>query len=226
MNRLYKTALFLSALFMILSSTAQDKVIHGFVTTFDSIPLIGAAVKVKSSKQVVLTDTLGNFTAVCKTKDRLKVSANGFFTQSVKLKSPVKLVAVNLKIKPGEKGRSLAIGYGHVLDKEKLNAVASLNYTDTRFSQYQNMYDLIRGNFAGVEVVGTDIIIRGVNSFKGSSSALIVLDGVIADKEILNTISPIEVKSINILKDGGSAIYGSRGANGVVIIETKKGGED
>ncbi|MBT6765191.1 MAG: TonB-dependent receptor plug domain-containing protein, partial [Prolixibacteraceae bacterium] len=63
-------------------------------------------------------------------------------------------------------------------------------------------------------------------SFNSSSAALIVLDGVISDASILNTISPIEVKSIDVLKDGGAAIYGSRGANGVVIIETKKGGDN
>lgn len=225
MKNLTNTLFTLCLILIIFSGGAQEKVIRGMVTTFDSIPLIGAQVVVKSSKTMVLTDTLGNFTVSCNTKDKLKVSANGFFNQTVKLKEPVKIVAVNLKLKPGERGRSVAIGYGHVLDKDKLNSIASLNYKDTDFSQYQDMYDLIRGKFAGVEIVNGEIIVRGVNSFHGSSAALIVLDGVIVDNDMLTTLHPIEVKSIDILKDGGSAIYGSRGANGVVLIETKKGGD-
>ena len=88
------------------------------------------------------------------------------------------------------------------------------------------MYELIRGRFAGVQIVNNEIIIRGINSINSSSAALIVIDGVPVDNSVLNTLPPIQVKSVNILKDGSAAIYGSRGANGVVIIETKKGIDD
>jgi len=87
------------------------------------------------------------------------------------------------------------------------------------------MYELIRGRFAGVQIVSGEIIIRGVNSINSSSAALIVLDGVPVSSSVLNSIPPVQVKSINILKDGSAAIYGSRGSNGVVLIETKKGGD-
>ncbi len=204
---------------------AQDKVIHGMVTTFDSIPLIGAKIRVKSTKQIVLTDTMGNFSVACNSEDKLKITANGFYNQNVKLTENTKLVAVNLRLKPGEKNREYAIGYGHVTDRDKLNAIASLNNGDVDFSQYSDMYELIRGRFAGVQVVGTEIIIRGVNSLNSSSAALIVVDGVASDFDVLSTIPPIQVKSINIIKDGSAAIYGARGANGVVIIETKRGGD-
>jgi TonB-dependent SusC/RagA subfamily outer membrane receptor len=93
------------------------------------------------------------------------------------------------------------------------------------FSQYSNLYEVIRGRFAGVQIVNGEIIIRGQNSINSSSSALIVVDGVPSNSSVLSSIPPIQVKSINILKDGSSAIYGSRGANGVVLIETKKGGD-
>jgi len=127
-------------------------------------------------------------------------------------------------LKPGTKNREIAIGYGHVLDSEKLNAVSTLNNEDVDFSQYTNMYELIRGRFAGVQIMNGEIIIRGINSINSSSAALIVLDGVAVDNSILYTLSPIQVKSVNIIKDGSSAIYGARGANGVVLIETKKAG--
>jgi TonB-dependent SusC/RagA subfamily outer membrane receptor len=130
-----------------------------------------------------------------------------------------------LKLKPGERNREIAIGYGHVKDSEKLNAVANLNSDDMDFSQYSNIYELIRGRFAGVQVVNGEIIIRGINSINSSSAALIVVDGIPSSSSVLSSIPPVQVKSINVIKDGSSAIYGSRGANGVVLIETKKGGD-
>lgn len=212
-------------LFLSIAVNAQEKLINGRVFTFDSIPLINANVKVKSTKQVVTTDTLGNFYVSCLPDDVLKVSANGFLTERVKLNPNTKLALINLKMKQGQKNREIAIGYGHVKDLDKLNAVANLNSGDMDFSQYSNMYELIRGRFAGVQVVNGEIVIRGLNSINSSSSALIVVDGVPANSDVLRSIPPIHVKSINIMKDGGTAIYGSRGANGVVLIETKKGGD-
>jgi TonB-dependent SusC/RagA subfamily outer membrane receptor len=197
----------------------------GRVFTFDSIPLVNASVEVKSTKQVVKTDTLGFFSVACNPEDLLKVSAKGFNTEKFKLESKIKFAIINLKLKPGTKNREIAIGYGHVLDSEKLNAVSSLDNSDIDFSQYSNMYELIRGRFAGVQVVNGEIIIRGVNSINSSSAALIVLDGVPVDNSVLSSLPPVQVKSINIIKDGSAAIYGARGSNGVVLIETKKAGD-
>jgi TonB-dependent SusC/RagA subfamily outer membrane receptor len=222
-TNILKSLFFLAALCLAVTTNAQERVIHGIVTTFDSIPLIDAEVKVRSTKQTILTDTLGRFSATVNPGDRLKVSATGFFNQKVKLEEKTKLVAVNLKLKPGEKNREYAIGYGHVSDKDKLNALASLNSNDMDFSQYSDIYELIRGRFAGVQVVNGEIIIRGINSINSSSAALIVVDGVPVDGSALSSIPPVQVKSINVIKDGSSAIYGSRGANGVLLIETKRG---
>lgn len=205
---------------------AQDHIIQGVVHTFDRIPLIGAEIKVKSTKQSVLTDTLGNFVIFCNSEDKLKVMARGFYNQNVKITRNTKLVAINLKIKPGEKKQEYAIGYGYVSDQDKSNAVAGINTNDASFLQYSDMYDLIRGRFAGVQITNGEILIRGTNSLNSSSAALIVVDGVITDGEYLNTLSPIQVKSIDVIKDGSSAVYGSRGANGVILIETRKGGDE
>jgi TonB-dependent SusC/RagA subfamily outer membrane receptor len=203
-------------------SFAQDRIIHGRVFTFDSIPLVKASIEVKSTKQVVYSDTLGYFSVGCAMEDQLKVSATGFSTVKFKTNEKVKVAIINLRLKPGDKNREIAIGYGYVRDADKLNAVATLNNKDLDFSQYSTMYELIRGRFAGVQIVNGEVIIRGTNSINSSSAALIVLDGVPVDNSVLNSLPPIQVKSVNILKDGSAAIYGSRGANGVVIIETKK----
>ncbi len=102
----------------------------------------------------------------------------------------------------------------------------AVNTTNALFTKYSDIYDLIRGQLAGAQVTNGEIIFRGDKSFQGSSAALIVVDGVIWDSETLSTLSPIQVKSIDAIKDGGSAVYGSRGANGVILIETIKGGEE
>ncbi len=211
--------------FVSLTGFTQERILQGRVFTFDSIPLIGASVQVKSTKQVVKTDSLGMFSVACNPEDVLKVSARGFTTEKFKPESKVRIAIINLKLKPGQKSREYAIGYGHVKDVDKLNAVSNLNNKDVDFSMYSNMFELIRGRFAGVQVVNGEIIIRGINSINSSSAALIVVDGVPTSSSVLNSIPPVQVKSINVIKDGSAAIYGSRGANGVVLIETKKGGD-
>lgn len=211
----------------VLFANAQERVVQGIVTTFDSIPLIGADVQVASTKAVVKTDTLGRFSVQVNAKDKLKVTAKGFNPQRAKLDEKIKMVLVNLKLKPTESAREYAIGYGYVKDADKLNAVVQMTNKDVDFSHYNNLLELIRGRFGGVQVnPNGEIIIRGVNSINLSSSALIVVDGVVVDNGMINNISPSNVKSINIIKDGSAAIYGSRGANGVVIIETKRGTDE
>jgi len=213
-------------LLVILQVQAQDKVIYGLVTTFDSLAIIGADVRVKSTKQVFKTDSLGRFSVQVGTKDKLKITAKGFNSYNVKLEGDTKIVAVNLKLKSGTKAREYAIGYGYVKDGDKLNAMSQLTKNDVNFSNYSSMHELIRGRFAGVQVHSNgDIVIRGVNSINLSSAALIVVDGVPVDQSVLYSMVPSNVSSINVLKDGSAAIYGSRGANGVVIIETRRGGE-
>jgi TonB-dependent SusC/RagA subfamily outer membrane receptor len=208
-----------------LNINAQDRSVTGIVTTFDSIPLVGASIKVKSTKQVVLTDSIGNFTILCGANDIIWVQARGFYTQKVKLASSIKLAAINLKIKPGEKNVVYAVGYGKVSERDKLNAIVNLTNDDADFSSYSNIYDLIQGRFAGVKIENGEIIIRGNKSLNASNAALILLNGMQVDNSVLFSIPPGDVKSIDIIKDGGSAVYGSRGANGVVLIETKRRGD-
>jgi TonB-dependent SusC/RagA subfamily outer membrane receptor len=195
------------------------------VTTFDSIPLNGASVKAKSSKQVVLTDSLGNFSISCATTDVLTVSAKGFYNQKAKINAETKIAAINLNLKPGPKGKEYAIGYGYVSDVEKLNAVSSISRDDMDFSMYNSVQDIIRGRFTGVQIVNGEYQIRGVNSINSGTAALIVLDGISVTSSMLETIATNQIKSINIIKDGSAAIYGVRGANGVIVIETRKGND-
>lgn len=223
-NYLFLIVVFL--VFNMFNLFAQDKTIRGTVTTFENIPLSKVNVKVKSTGEEVLTDSLGNFTVNVSNKDVLVVSANGFNKQRVKLNPQIKFAAINLNLKSGTKAKAYAIGYGHIMDVEKLNAVSNLNTNDLDFSQYNDIYDILRGRFSGVRIVDGEVIVRGKNTFDNSTNAaLIVVDGVQRDERALSDIPTNQVKSIDVIKDGSAAIYGAEGANGVVLIETRNGSE-
>lgn len=211
------------ALCLTLESQGQENEVTGIVTAFDSIALIGAQVEVKSSGEVIQTDTFGNFTAHCSNNDKLIVTADGFYTQKVRLKENTRIAAINLRIKPGEKNRELAIGYGSTTDRDKIYALTNLDQGDMDFSMYSNMYDLIKGRLSGVQVVNKQIRIRGSGSVTSNNEPLIVVDGTPISNDALNNLSPSSVKNISVIKDASAAIYGTRGSNGVIIIETKRG---
>lgn len=219
------SSIFIAFFLFSFSINAQEKILRGTITTFDSIPVNGANIKVQSSNQIVLSDSLGNFSVDCNQKDKLIVTAKGFYTAKVKLTEEIKFAAVNLRLKPGDKNKEYALGLGYVADRDKLNALVKLT-NSIDYSLYSDMFKLISGRLPGVAVVGGEIIIRGNNTINGTSPALIVVDGVPVNQNVLNSMSPSYVKSISVIKDGSAAIYGSRGANGVVVIETKKGGDE
>ncbi len=227
---MYKISkIFLANVFFVLGShllSAQDHPIHGVIHVFENIPVIGAEIKVKSTKQIVKTDSLGKFFVVCNSTDKITVEANGFKKQNVKINKKIKIVAINLQLKPGEETLNHAIGYGHISEKNRTTAMASVQMDPNDYSRYNDIYDLLRGQFAGVEVRDGSILIRGASSYRMSSSALIVIDGIVSNYDILSSIRPMDVKSIHVIKDGSTAVYGSQGANGVVVIETKKGGDE
>lgn len=215
----------LAAVMFATFSFAQDRVIHGIVTTFDSIPVVGADVTVKSTKQTVLTDTLGEFAVGIKSEDKLKISADGFFNQKVKLEENTKFAVVNIRLKPGDKNLEYAYAFTKATDRDKLNALASKSNDEINYSIYTNMFDAIQGRFPGVAVSGGQIIIRGNNTINGTSPALIVVDGVPINQAALNALNTSDVKRITVIKDGSSAIYGAKGANGVIEITTKSGSD-
>ena len=213
----------LLAMGSVYSSSGQTKTIHGLVTTFDSIPLIGVSIRVKSSKKTVYSNTLGHFTATCLPQDRLKVTANGFIKRNIKIREKVRYVFVNLKLKPSPGSADIAIGYGIVRDRDKLFAASRLSGNELDMSHYNNIYDMIKSRFPGVHIENGEIIIRGSQSVMSSNAALLVVDGSVVDRGSFASIEPSDIASINILKDGGAAIYGARGSNGIVIVKTKNG---
>jgi TonB-dependent SusC/RagA subfamily outer membrane receptor len=204
-----------------MNTAAQDRTLNGVITSFESIPLYGASIKARSTKQIALSDSTGKFSIACSSEDIIEVSAMGFYKQKVKIGPATKFAAVNLKLKPGEKNREYAIGYGKIPESDKLYASTNLTDKDADFSMYKNIYDLIQARFPGVQIKNKEIIVRGNQSFMSDNYALIILNGSAVDSNTLSSIPTKEIKSIDLIRDGGGSVYGSRGANGVVIIETK-----
>ena len=112
--------------------------------------------------------------------------------------------------------QDIEIGYGTVKKKNLTTDVGYIDAQDDSNASYTNIYDMIRGKVPGVQVTGRKITIRGVNSINPSTDPLFVVDGVIVNT--IDHISPSQVKSITVLKGSDAAIYGSRGAGGVIMI--------
>ncbi|MBQ8021941.1 MAG: TonB-dependent receptor plug domain-containing protein [Bacteroidales bacterium] len=117
------------------------------------------------------------------------------------------------------------VGYGEVARSQLAYAVSSVDMKDINKSIYTNIYDYLEGRVPGVQVIrtgqnGARLQIRGVNSINASTDPLIIVDGV--EVMDISSINPQDVKSIDVLKDASAAIYGSRGANGVILIRTKR----
>ena len=203
---------------------AQEKVIHGKVTTIDSIPLIGVSIRVNSTKKVVYSDTLGRFTVLCAARDKVKFIARGFANKQVKTDEMTNYIFLNLKIKPGPEYTSLASTYVPEQHRYRLYTGRGLYEGGEDFSMYDDIYDIIRARIPGVEISPSrEILIRGSQTFLGSDAALLVVDDVIVDQRYFENLQPSDISGIHVLKGADASGYGSRGANGVIIVRTKRG---
>ncbi len=115
------------------------------------------------------------------------------------------------------------IGYGVTKKNDLTLPVNKIDATEIKYSSYTNIYDLLRGSVPGLQVLGKSIIIRGISTNNANSDPLFVVDGNVT--ESIDNIHPSMVKSIQILKDASASIYGVRGANGVILINTIKAGD-
>ena len=132
--------------------------------------------------------------------------------------------ASNQPVSPSPMDEEVNVGYGTMSRKDLGFAVDKLAVDETVVSSYTNIAEYLRGRVAGVEVNANGTIqIRGKNSINSPTEAMVLVDGV--ECTDINSINPQDIKSVEVLKDGSAAIYGSLGANGVILITTKGGFE-
>ena len=204
-----------------LGMKAQQGIIHGQVVAFDTIPITKAQINIKKSEIMVLSDSVGSFSIECNIGDKIAIKAAGFKTKQVKIKNHNDSLFVNLKFQGGEDNIEAAAANGHI-DRQRL--VYTTDYVDADLFEtagYNTVIELITGKFPGVNQVGDKIIIRGINSIEGNNEALFVLNGMITTRYSVESLSVTDVKNVKVLKGNEAAVWGSRGANGVIIITTK-----
>ena len=212
-------------LFIAATSISQTRVVQGVLTAYNNYPLANIEVMAKKSKSSTISDSLGNFSIVCNEKDQIKIKAETFKAVSRKIDKHTDTLRINLIFMDSKKNRDVAVGYGYMKEEDLTFAAEHMQQENNEYCSYTNIYELIVGRFAGVTVTGTagsyKVLIRGAQSFNASNEPLFVVDG--APAMDVSGISPCNVSSIDVIKDGMSSIYGVRGANGVILIETMQG---
>jgi len=222
--------------------------VNGKVLDETGAPLPGATVVVKGSNNGTVTNSSGAFTIEAEMGSTLVVTFVGYASQEVAINS----TTLEIKMAPDASTLEelVIVGYGDQKKSDVTGSVAQLTSENFRQGINTSADNLIQGKIAGVRVVnssgepgaGMDVVIRGIGSIRSGSTPLFVVDGVplsndnasptgdnigfgaSAAKNPLNFLNTTDIESINVLKDASAAaIYGARGANGVVIITTKKG---
>lgn len=213
------------------SQSNQSRKISGTVKDQNGEPVIGANVSVKGTTVGTITDIDGNFMLEAPTDVVIQISYIGYVTQEISLGNKDRL-DVLLKEDLQALDEIVIIGYGTAKRKDFTGSVSSVKLENSPISLATNTNALesLKGNVTGLDIGATNsaggtptMQIRGQNSISGSNDPLVVVDGVIFMGSI-NDINPNDIASYDVLKDATSAAaYGSRSANGVIIITTKKG---
>lgn len=181
-------------------------------------PMIGVTIKVKGSIEATITDLDGNFTIKAAPNATLELSYVGYVTENIKASA-----AQKVQMKPDSQmmDEVVVIGFGTVKKRDVTGSVSSVKADQLLQAPTSDVATSLQGRVTGLDVSGGELRIRGNRSINGSNEPLVIIDGVQGGS--MSDINPQDVESIDVLKDASStAIYGSQGANGVIIITTKK----
>ena len=224
-------------LFLSVGAFAQQITVNGIVKDTTGEPVIGANVLVKGTTNGTITDFDGNFQLMANKGDIIVISFIGFTSQE--LPATAELMNVVLKDDSEMLSEVVVIGYGVAKKNDLTGSVTAMKPDEMNKGLVTNAQDMMQGKIAGVNVTsasgtpgaGAQIRIRGGSSLNASNDPLIVIDGLAMDNSgvqglsnPLSMVNPNDIETFTVLKDASAtAIYGSRGSNGVIIITTKKG---
>jgi TonB-dependent SusC/RagA subfamily outer membrane receptor len=226
---------FLLLLSMLLIAPVQGQktnkkiVVSGTVTDLSKKPVEGAMILIDGQNTNILTNNKGIYKVkVRPDADTLTVLSfnNGMKSESLKGKTVIDFTLTgtpdskrNVPVN-AEGDKTVDIGYGSVKQRDLVTPVNSINARNSRYATYKNIYEILKET-PGVTVNGTSVKIQGPSSLNLSSEPLYIVDG--QTTYSIDNISPLQVESISVLKGASASIYGSRGANGVIIINLIKG---
>ncbi len=227
----------LAALFVcLLMQTIQaqqvsGRKLDGVITNEQKEPLQGVVIEDKKSGTSVLTDASGKFSINVKDKGTLNISFTGYLSQTVAYTENSSNLSISLAIDTKGLEEVVVVGYATVKRKDVTGAVAGIGSKDIKSRPVTNAVQAMQGKVAGVDISSNErpgtvgsINIRGVRSLTASNSPLFVVDGIPLTTGGIDNLNPQDIESIDVLKDASAtAIFGSRGANGVIIVTTKQG---
>lgn len=212
---------------------AQQAIVTGTVSDAAGEPLIGVSVTVPGTSTGTVTDIDGKYRIDAAPKAKLRFSYVGFTTVEINVEGR-SVIDVEMKESAESLSEVVVIGYGTMDKKELTSAVSHIGEKDFLTVSSMDPSMMIQGKVPGVSITNTgagdpnnmaSIQIRGVSSRSAGLGPLIVIDGVPGGN--LTNVNPNDIASFDILKDGAaSAIYGTRGSNGVIVVTTKKGSKD
>lgn len=220
----------LSMLFVFLSVNAVAQNITGTVKDSQGEPIIGASVVEKGTSNGVVTNLDGQFTLKASGKYPIEISYMGYVKQVINLKGRTSLNIVMQEDANLLEEVVVSTGYGTQRKADLSGSVVSVSKEDIKGTPTSNVMEALQGKIAGADIMmgsgavgeDVDILLRGSRSINGSNEPLFVIDGV--QGASYNQLNPNDIEQIDVLKDASStAIYGSAGANGVIIITTKRG---
>jgi TonB-linked SusC/RagA family outer membrane protein len=230
------------SLFLVMAAGSQAwsqasgaaKIVTGKVTDTEDVSLEGVNVQVKNKNIAAVTEKDGSYqlTGVPATDVVLVFTHVGYTSREVRLNNNSSAFNIKLENINSSMGEVVVIGYGSIRRKDLTGSVGVANVKDMQKAPVATFGEALAGRVAGVQVISGDgqpgadlqIIIRGNNSVTQDNSPLYVVDGFPLEESVSNVLNPEEIASIEVLKDASAtAIYGARGANGVIIITTKKG---
>lgn len=211
--------------------SAQVKTVTGTVTDENDKPLPGVTVAVKNGPAATQTDSAGKFSLKAALKATLVFSSVNYQKKELVVDAR-QVYTIILSSVSGTLDDVVVVGYGTQKKRDLTGAVSSVNMKDFSKAPVKSFDDALAGRVAGVVVTSADgqpgsnasIVIRGAGSITQDNSPLYVIDGFPSENSNANSISPADIESIDVLKDASAtSIYGARGANGVILITTKKG---
>lgn len=211
-----------------LHAQQQAKTVTGTVTDVSGEPIIGANIRIKGTTTGTITDIDGNFSIEAKPQSVIEVSYIGYLTQETVINNQ-KSIRFLLKEDTKTLDEVVVIGYGVQKKADLTGFVANINTEKLNTQSNANIGQALQGKIAGVDIVsqggapgsGTRIMVRGIGTLN-NASPLYIVDGMYMNS--IDHINPNDIASIDVLKDASSAaIYGSRAANGVIIVTTKEG---
>ena len=234
MNKLYlyKYGLTMLLLMISMSIYAQQNTFKGKVVDERNLPLPGASVSVKETNAATVTDNNGAFQFQAANLNALTITVR-FIGYNAVQKTIFANQSLIITLDPNSQSLAdvVVVGYGTVKKSDLTGAVATISSKDLNPGAISNPLQQLAGKAAGVNITQTgsepgtapSVRIRGITSLIGGNDPLIVVDGIQGNMDLLNQVPPSEIESVDVLKDASAtAIYGSRGAPGVIIITTKK----